>query len=76
MRLFDRNSPFDPISSRDRAHSNRSIPAQTAFLASGIRKEKLKDQGRPFPMNPATNLIHDEALIDALASYVHSLGSQ
>ena len=60
----------------DWIHCDGSIAGIRKVLESGVPKEKLKDQDRPFQMNPATNLIHDEALIDALASYVHSLGSQ
>lgn len=58
----------------DWIHCDGSITGIRNVLVSGVPKEKLKDQDRPFQMNPATNLIHDEALIDALASYVHSLG--
>ena len=57
-------------------HCDGSIAGIRKVLVSGVPKEKLKDQDRPFQMNPATNLIHDETLIDALASYVHSLGQQ
>ncbi len=45
-------------------------------LVSGISKADLHDKSRPHAMNPATNLITDDAAISALAEYVMSLGKQ
>lgn len=54
-------------------HGDGSLESIKGILISGVPKDKLLDKNRRFGMNPATNLIKDEAAISALAAYVMSL---
>ncbi len=54
-------------------HADGSVESIQRILRSGVPRDQLKDPGRPFAMNPATNLITDDEAIDALAVYVAQL---
>ena len=54
-------------------HCDGSVEGIRSVIVSGVPRDKLKNPDRPFAMNPATNLIKDQKLIDALATYVHAL---
>jgi len=57
----------------DWLHCDGSVEGILAVVRRGVPKDELVDPTRPFQMNPATNLIADEADLEALAAYVHSL---
>lgn len=54
-------------------HCDGSVDGILAVLKSGVPKDKLVDPSRPFGMNPVTNLVKDDAALQALAEYVHGL---
>ncbi len=56
-------------------HTNGSVAGIETVMRQGVSKEKMKDSSRPFGMNPVTNMINDDATIEALAVYVKSLST-
>jgi len=57
-------------------HGNRNLESIRRVLVSGVPQNRLKDANRPAPMDPATNLITDDAQITDLAAYVLSLSQE
>lgn len=54
-------------------HGDGSMESIRKILVSGVPRNKLKEQSRPAPMDPATDLVPDKKQITDLAAYVKSL---
>lgn len=54
-------------------HCDGSVAGIRGVLVTGVPENKLKDQSRPFGMNPVTNFIDDDQQMTDLAVYVRSL---
>jgi mono/diheme cytochrome c family protein len=57
-------------------HGDGGVASIRALLVAGIEKGDFVNRDYPMAMPPVTNLITDEATIDALATYVWSLSNQ
>jgi mono/diheme cytochrome c family protein len=68
---------FGPDLTDDRwDHGDGSVASIRQLLVEGIAKGDFVNREYPMPMPPVTNLITDEAKIDALAKYVWSMSNQ
>ena len=72
-----RGSPRGPdLTDGEWLHGDRSLESIRRILVSGVPQDQLADANRPAPMDPATNLIADDAQITDLAAYVLSLSQE